>query len=225
MKFRRERESTDHQHYSINSLPFVRPKSPSFAMRSLSFTVLSSLSLLARAAPTTSEVTPVVQEISKRDPCDGVNAEPVLYKEYREADCPAKYKYDSNGHCSGYHNIFNACQQFCQVRKYTLRKPSTHYVSLSLTHITGTNFVYAQEVPFANTYCHGPLTCTVTSTHTETVTINVGVNAKFLEAYGLGVSGGLSKATANAVARAFQVKLENGECGYFTFVPIRKDVW
>ena len=43
--------------------------------------VLASLLFFSDALPS---------ELIKRDPCDGVNASPVLYHEYSTADCPPK---------------------------------------------------------------------------------------------------------------------------------------
>jgi hypothetical protein len=62
-------------------------------------------------------------------------------------------------------------------------------------------------------------------TDTVTYTISGAGNLKFLEAFGVGVSGGFSAAKATARARAFQIKLDDGVCGYFTFVPVGKYVW
>ncbi|TVY31265.1 hypothetical protein LOCC1_G008877 [Lachnellula occidentalis] len=136
----------------------------------------------------------------KRDPCDGVNAEPVLYHEYGTDKCPPKYKLE---HDRCYHNPNTSwkCEQFCQL---------------------ATTFVYGQEQPFANAYCHGPQTCTISSTETRTITWNFSFNPKFLEAYQVGITGGFSVAKAEAFARAFSIKMENGQCGYFTFVPVIK---
>ncbi|OIW29092.1 hypothetical protein CONLIGDRAFT_670791 [Coniochaeta ligniaria NRRL 30616] len=111
--------------------------------------------------------------LEKRDPCDGVNASPVLYHEYREADCPARFKFSSDGSCEGAKNPDNDCQAFCQVLTFT---------------ITG------------------------------------GASGRLLDAFSLGVSGGFSYVTAKAFSRAFTVKLDIGQCGYFTFVPVRRDI-
>jgi len=44
------------------------------------------------------------------------------------------------------------------------------------------------------------------------------------DGFNLGISGGFSYADANANARAYTVNLKDGECGYFTIVPVFKDV-
>ncbi len=91
----------------------------------------------------------------------------------------------------------------------------------------GTTFNYVTEAPFANTYCHGPFMCTITSTATSTFTYNGGVNfgVDVLGSLRAGISGGFNQAQQTAFARTFQIKLNDNECGYFTFVPVAKDVW
>ena len=64
--------------------------------------------------------TPEVSVISKRDPCDGINARPVLYHEYREDVCPAKNKLNKDGSCPGV-SVNTNCASFCQIRKLSLR--------------------------------------------------------------------------------------------------------
>ena len=145
-----------------------------------------------------------VSNIARRNPCDGLNASPILYHQYDTGDCPPRYTLKEDGTCPYQNNLENDCAAFCEIR---------------------TNFQYSREQPFANTYCHGPMTCTVTSTHTRTVTWSSTLTPKFIEGMNIGVSGGYNDQTADAVARAFQVKLEIGECGYFTFVPITKTSW
>ncbi|KAI1176529.1 hypothetical protein F4777DRAFT_262066 [Nemania sp. FL0916] len=144
-----------------------------------------------------------LQSIVHRDPCDGVNASPVLYHEYREDACPAHYKYDSKNpaQCEKADDWTTTCSTFCQVR---------------------TEFVYGRESPFTGTYCHGPFTCAVQSTDTTTITYMGNINGKLIKALDVGVTFGYSQASAHAVARTFTVKLEKGECGYFTFVPVMK---
>lgn len=89
----------------------------------------------------------------------------------------------------------------------------------------GTDFIYGTERPFDNSYCHGPFTCTIMDTQTTTVTYNIGISPEKLKALGLGVTGGFSYATATARARSYSLQLKEGNCRYFTFVPVQKDVW
>ena len=58
-----------------------------------------------------------------------------------------------------------------------------------------------------------------------TVTWTISITPEKLKALTLGVTGGYSYASATAIARAYSVKLEEKNCGYFTFVPVQKDVW
>jgi len=91
----------------------------------------------------------------------------------------------------------------------------------------GTNFRYGTEVPFANTYCHGPLSCTISETHTTTYTYNGGFTlaGRFLDAVNIGASAGFAYARATAIARSLSIKLEKDQCGYFTWVPVTREVW
>ncbi|KAI0803524.1 hypothetical protein GGR55DRAFT_700080 [Xylaria sp. FL0064] len=152
------------------------------------------LSTLANATP-----------LVRRDPCDGVNASPVLYHEYHEDACPAIHKFDPEkpGQCEGADDWQNVCRTFCQVR---------------------TEFVYGQESPFVGTYCHGPFTCSISTSDTTTITYmgNIDVNGELFNALKFGVTGGYSQASAQAVARSFSLQLDQGQCGYFTFVPVKK---
>jgi hypothetical protein len=150
-----------------------------------------------------------LERLDRRNVCDGIHAEPVLYTDYFTDQCPPKYKQstDSFGKATCAPNINwqkNGCAAFCEIR---------------------TNFAYTTEQPFANTYCHGPFTCKVQKTNTRAVAWNFPVNAKFLEGLKVGVTGGYRTTTTTAIARSFQVKLDIGQCGYFTFVPVRRESW
>ncbi|KUJ17615.1 uncharacterized protein LY89DRAFT_733454 [Mollisia scopiformis] len=138
----------------------------------------------------------------KRNPCDGINATPVLYHEYLGDVCPPINIISSNGDCSGLDPSGNDCASFCQVR---------------------TNFVYDTEVPFDNTYCHGPFTCGITETKSVTLTYSTNIGIQDLKALSVGVTGGFSYGTITATARTYSINLPPGSCGYFTFVPVRKD--
>ncbi|KAI0517622.1 hypothetical protein F5B22DRAFT_603557 [Xylaria bambusicola] len=163
-------------------------------MRVINFALAVSL---VRATP--------LHSIVRRDPCDGVNGSPILYHEYREDACPAPYKFDSNipGQCEKANDWRSGCSTFCQVR---------------------TTFVYGQESPFVGTYCHGPFTCSITSTLTTNITYMGSLNPSFdlAGALKVGVSAGYSQNQVSAIARAFSVTLDPGQCGYFTYVPVKK---
>ena len=109
--------------------------------------------------------------------------------------------------------------------KYVSSTQVRSLTSIWLTSALGTNFVYGTEVPFPNSYCHGPFTCTITSTTQVQVAVAGSVSLDWLKAFGVGVSGTYTSTTQTAYATAFQIKLDLGKCGYFTFVPVRRDVW
>lgn len=70
------------------------------------------------------------------------------------------------------------------------------------------------------------MTCTITATDTTSVAGAFNINPSIkLEVFSAGVTGTYTKTWTNAVAQAKQVKLENGECGYFSFIPIIKSIW
>ncbi|KAF1988733.1 hypothetical protein K402DRAFT_452501 [Aulographum hederae CBS 113979] len=147
---------------------------------------------------------------SKRDVCNlsDRNFEPILWHEYGEADCPVE-RHMREGHCppadDDGSNMSDICMGFCQVRTW---------------------FHQEKEQPIINSYCHGPFTCTITDTHTDTWTWNGGIklDGSILKVLSLGISGGLSVASAMMHSTAFQVHLNPNECGYFTMLPIVKEV-
>ncbi|MCJ1278218.1 hypothetical protein MMC21_006033 [Puttea exsequens] len=104
---------------------------------------------------------------------------------------------DGNGNCPA--DFKKKCISYCEVRQ---------------------EFYYGVEQPLDNPYCHGPLTCTVGSNKATTYTFNSNVNVKWLEALGLGITGGFSSASSTTDVRSTSVKLDEGKCGYFTFLPI-----
>ncbi|KAI9888748.1 MAG: hypothetical protein M1814_006480 [Vezdaea aestivalis] len=152
------------------------------------------------AARPSSELVP----LQRRDPCNGINASPELYKKYGSAECPPRNNFNADGSCGGIKGA-NQCVSFCQVR---------------------TDFYYGREEPYLIPRCHGPFTCTLTETQTVTWSFSGGLklDGKFLEALTAGVSGGLSYASAKSSARAYAIKLDENKCGYFTFIPIMKSV-
>ena len=81
-------------------------------MRFLSLGAILSVPLLSRASQVAE-----TSSLAKRNPCDGVNASPVLYHTYLEADCPAPNKFDTHGTCLGPYDYSKNCAQFCQVSK------------------------------------------------------------------------------------------------------------
>lgn len=133
---------------------------------------------------------------------DGVGDTPVLYHDYYQKVCPPKYTMNSNGDCDHLDPNEN-CKAFCQVR---------------------TNFRYGLEAPWG-AYCEGAGDCTLTETHTQTITWTWTAHLDVIAALNLGISGGYSDAEADARALAHTKKLVDGQCGYFTWVPIVKQAW
>jgi hypothetical protein len=50
------------------------------------------------------------------NPCDGVDAEPILYRTYTEADCPARFHEQADGTCEQWNTWQRPiqCGTFCQ---------------------------------------------------------------------------------------------------------------
>lgn len=83
-----------------------------------------------------------------------------------------------------------------------------------------TTFWYGKESPITNSYCHGPFTCTITDTTTTTIGTSGTYKVDWELALKMGITGGFTYSAATAHARAFAVKLEQNQCGYFTVVPV-----
>ena len=158
--------------------------------------LLASTSLIGATPLTT------LQRLQRRaNPCEA-GGTPILYKEYHGDLCPPKISMDGNGNCPA--DFHKKCISYCEVRQ---------------------EFTYDQEKPVDNGYCHGPLTCTVGSNKATTYTYTGSINNKWLDALGFGITGGYSSAVATTDVRSTSVKLESGECGYFTFLPILHHSW
>ncbi|KAI4215946.1 MAG: hypothetical protein LQ351_001442 [Letrouitia transgressa] len=154
-----------------------------------------SLTILGEAA-TVLEKLSVLQKRAT-NPCEN-GGNPELYKEYHGDLCPPRNVMRENGECVDEH--FNYyCQSYCEIR---------------------TTFTYDVEQPTPNGYCHGPLTCTVTDTQTTTYTYNGGFNLGYSNGFQGGITGGYSHADAITSTQSRQVKLDENQCGYFTFLPI-----
>jgi hypothetical protein len=149
--------------------------------------------------------------LTKRNVCDWKNAEPILYHEYNRDTCPPHYNLDARGIC------------FIQPEKATWSKgPNCDaFCEIRTTYYYGTESLF-----LSNGYCHGPMTCTITDTTTTALAASVQIPSSGKgDVYSLGITGGLTYTWTDAHAEAKAVKLENGECGYFTFLPIFKSVW
>ncbi|KAK6069751.1 hypothetical protein SCUP234_10506 [Seiridium cupressi] len=122
----------------------------------------------------------VPNELAKRNPCDGINASPILYHEYGENDCPATNKFGKDGVCSGQSDVQKDCSVFCQVR---------------------TTFSYGRERPLPKSYCHGPMTCGITETSSTSWAAQAQIPSKWTEAFGFGVTGSITWTDIQAIAR------------------------
>lgn len=166
------------------------------------FALISLFLLPLRAA-----AAPADHVVLRRNVCDGVDDMPVLYHEYRESVCPPKYTMDSKGVCDHTDFRVNFCAAFCQVRTY---------------------FVHGKELPFEDTYCRGPCTCSVTNP-TKTISWSVNVDSQFEKGLNDGITGGWQSSIIEDVGpgpgMSFSIELDDGQCGYFSFVPIVKTVW
>ncbi|GKT45416.1 uncharacterized protein ColSpa_05597 [Colletotrichum spaethianum] len=148
-------------------------------------------------------------------PCANKNKPATLYHVYGPDDCPPKYQFlpfaEGNGQldtCEGWNKGWytdNGCTTFCE---------------------TSTRFEWAQEVPFSHSECHYPIKCGMTKTESVSSGWNVGVSAKiqFWKALKIGVTGGWHHSWGTARAKKWDVDLKEGQCGYFTFVPVKKVV-
>ncbi|KAK1623074.1 hypothetical protein BDP81DRAFT_505890 [Colletotrichum phormii] len=152
------------------------------------------------------------------EPCSDKTKPATLYYEYKAQDCPpknhflpfkqGKMRFDT---CSGWDSggllryKDDGCTSFCQQR---------------------TTFEWAQEVPFPSSDCHAPIQCGMTDSESVGSGWSVGANTKlqFLKAFKVGISGGWSHNYGQAKGKKWDIKLEAGECGYFTFVPVKKVV-
>ena len=156
------------------------------------------------------------QIFDKRNACDWKDAEPVLYHEYGTDACPPRVALNEDGSCpvrSYKPGLFqpSGCAGFCENR---------------------TTYSYGRESIFlANPYCHGygqkAATCSISETQTTTASLSFSVPAtvKFTDTLSAGVSGGYTRTWSHAIAQTKSISLGEGECGYWTFLPIVKETW
>ena len=150
-------------------------------------------------------------QLAKRNPCNWKNAELVLYHRYDSEECRPRRVIYVNGDCPMEKTEIEPgtfiCAGFCQ---------------------ESTEYYYGRETIFlANPYCHGPMSCAIQETKTVQVqySFSSSISIKYSEVFNLGISGGVSKTTSTARAQTKTVSLEEGQCGYFTFIPIFKLSW
>lgn len=165
--------------------------------------ILSSASLIA-ATPLTNLESARRSLLPRQasNPCQP-GGNPILYaKQYGTDICPPALTLNSDGSCP---TTFYDCVSYCEIRQ---------------------NFYYAQEVPLDQPYCHGPLTCSISSSKATSYTFTGSIAApNWLKALGIGITGGYSTGTTTTDVRTTSVNLQQGQCGYFTFLPIMHDSW
>lgn len=163
--------------------------------------LLSSASLIAASPLTKLELARRIL-LPRTNPCQP-GGNPILYdKEYHSDLCPPANVMNADGSCP---TQFQDCTSYCEVRQ---------------------TFTYAQEVPLDQPYCHGPLTCSISSNKATSYTYTGSISARnWLRALGLGITGGYSTSTTTTDVRTTSVELAQGQCGYFTFLPIMHDSW
>ncbi|KAK6845326.1 hypothetical protein PG995_015436 [Apiospora arundinis] len=142
-------------------------------------------------------------KLGAADPCDGVGATPILYHEYTSADCVPPFPLNPDGSCSSWGNYAYDCITYCQ---------------------TNTTFDYAVEVPFPRSECHWPVKCTLSESSSTTWSWSFSMSPKVGKAVKLGASGSYSQSYGTTKGRSWAFEPNPGECGYFTFVPVRKTV-
>lgn len=170
-------------------------------MHSSSFLTGAALVAIAHATP---------MLLKKRNACDWQGVEPILYHKYGTDDCPPKLKVDGRGNCPVEYHKFDdeqTCVGFCEQT---------------------TEYKYGRESIFlANPYCHGPMSCSISDTVTVATghTFSSSLNIKFNDVLSGGISGGETITNSFAHAQTKSISLKEGECGYFTFLPIIKKTW
>ena len=142
--------------------------------------------------------------VPRDDPCTK-GGNPILYKTYGTDQCPPINTVDASGDCPVPGGTAN-CASFCQQT---------------------TTYQYVQEVPVGGGVCHGPLTCAVSAADTKTWTWNGGgsIGGTLLEVLNIGVTGGFSVSGANTQTTTKTIALQQGQCGYMTFLPTTKTTW
>lgn len=171
----------------------------------------------------------------RRDVCGGIDARPIMYHEYHEDECPAANHLNSDGLCGGWRrsSADAQCTAFCQMRKFVplllTIHPSYIRVTPSLTWgYSGTSFEWAQETPFPNSDCHWPVKCSLSPgdlTSWDWDWGGISVHPEIKYALESGISGGYGESHGTSTGHSLSLDPPEGQCGYFTFVPVRKITW
>ncbi|KAK1585516.1 uncharacterized protein LY79DRAFT_591377 [Colletotrichum navitas] len=150
------------------------------------------------------------------DPCANKDRPATLYKTYENNECPPKRKFlplergmgfaDTCEEWNTERYLQYACTTFCQ---------------------TSTRFEWAQEVPFPHSACYFPIFCGLSEDDSVKLGWNMGGNFKiqFIKALKIGMTGGYSHDWSESESRKFDVDLAESQCGYFTFIPVKRIIW
>ncbi|CAN8099772.1 unnamed protein product [Discula destructiva] len=138
--------------------------------------------------------------------CDGTDGYmPILYHNYTGDDCPPPNNRltDDGRQCyfGKYGDIAHNCDAYCQLYTY---------------------FEYALEVPFPMSYCNYPLECSLSASYSASWTWGISFSTKVGKALKIGISGSYSQAYGTTTGRSWSFTPAEGQCGYFSFVPIKK---
>ena len=141
----------------------------------------------------------------RASPCEP-GGTPIVNKDYFADLCPPAISMNGDGTCPVDGGSFaNGCDSYCEVKQ---------------------TFFYDQEKPVVNNpYCHGPNTCTITTTKAFTYTYSASFNTAWTKAFTAGITGGFSYADTTTQLQSVSVNLAEGQCGYFTFLPLLHNSW
>jgi hypothetical protein len=143
-------------------------------------------------------------KLLRKDVCDGIDDMPVLYHSYMSDVCRPKYVMNSEGVCDRADYRSNSCAAFCQL---------------------ATRFVYGREFPLG-VWCNGP-PCEIAD-FTKNMTWSVDIKSQFEKGLDDGISGGWQSeftAEVGPWGMAHKKPLNAGQCGYWSWVPIKRTVW
>jgi hypothetical protein len=148
---------------------------------------------------------------------------------HTESQCPAVNKpvTGSNGmtYCPGWNNFpANGCATFCQLSASFPLLVLLIATSYS-TPPAATEFVRGQESPFPRSECHYPGECELSESQSTSWGYSVSITPKVGKALKIGVSGSFTQTWARSSGHSWKFAPAEGECGYFTFVPIKKITW
>ncbi|KAJ0367222.1 hypothetical protein COL154_003295 [Colletotrichum chrysophilum] len=92
-------------------------------------------------------------------------------------------------------------------------------------NLLGTYFEWSREQPFAYTKCHYPLACNLTTNDKVPLGSWKKSGSNLDQALEVGISGGYGSKTDlefYAQGQNWSLDMKEGQCGYFTFIPVKK---